>query len=73
MLKGEFRNAPKNWNHRDRQGMRNLPYLPDFFGDMLFYLAGGYHSGNFDCGDCGTAQEEGAADERERLKKAYGF
>ncbi len=53
--------------------MRNLPYLPDFFGDMLFYLAGGYHSGNFDCGDCGTAQEEGAADERERLKKAYGF
>ena len=47
-----------------------LPYLPDIFGDMLLYLAGGYHSGDSYCDTFGTAQEErgGAGGKKIRTK-----
>ena len=55
--------------------MRAVPYLPDIFGDMLLYLAGGYHSGDSYCDTVGTAQEErgGAGGKKIRIKKMGMF
>lgn len=51
--------------------MQTLPYLPVLFGNMLLYLAGGYHSGDSYCDTFGTAQEErgGAGGTQIRFKK----
>lgn len=54
--------------------MRAVPYLPDVFGDMLLYLAGGYLSSDSDHYTFAAAQEErGGAGGTERLRKACGF